>query len=226
VRDDARAILQRGIALAERGDLAGAIAAHESALAKDATLEDAHTNLISLYGRAKEWTKAEAHYQAAVRLGRDLGDAHYDYGVLLGMQEKWEAAAEAYRKALAANPLHVRAQNNLGEVFERQRRLEPALEAYRRAAEIQPLFRLARLNVGRLLLLLGKPAEAAVELEKIVEPRDAEAPRYMFALSAAYVRAGRKEEGVKWATDARQLALEHGQRELAAAIERDLARLK
>jgi tetratricopeptide (TPR) repeat protein len=142
------------------------------------------------------------------------------------MQEKWEAAAEAYRKALAANPLHVRAQNNLGEVFERQRRLEPALEAYRRAAEIQPLFRLARLNVGRLLLLLGKPAEAAVELEKIVEPRDAEAPRYMFALSAAYVRAGRKEEGVKWATDARQLALEHGQRELAAAIERDLARLK
>ena len=132
VRDDARATLQRGIALAERGDLEGAIEAHESALAKDPTLEDAHTNLISLYGRQKQWAKAEAHYQAALRLGGDLGDAHYDYGVLLGMQEKWDAAADAYRKALAANPLHVRAQNNLGEVFERQRQLE------RRARRLPP----------------------------------------------------------------------------------------
>jgi hypothetical protein len=40
------------------------------------------------------------------------------------------------------------------------------------------------------------------------------------------VRAGHRDEGVKWATDARQLAVEHGQLELAAAIERDLARLK
>ena len=32
--------------------------------------------------------------------------------------------------------------------------------------------------------------------------------------------------GIKWATDARQLALEYGQDELAAAIARDLASLK
>ena len=64
------------------------------------------------------------------------------------------------------------------------------------------------------------------EFEKIVDPRDMEAPRYMFALSVAHVRAGRKEDGVKWATAAKQLALEHGQTELAAVIERDLGRLK
>jgi hypothetical protein len=40
------------------------------------------------------------------------------------------------------------------------------------------------------------------------------------------VRAGRKAEGITWATEARNLALQFGQHELVAAIERDLARLK
>ncbi len=126
LRDDGRALLQRGIALAARGDLAGAIAAHEAALAKDPNQPQAHVNLISLYGRDKQWAKAEMHYREALRLGGDAADAHYDYGVLLGLQDKWEPAADAYQKALAANPLHARASNNLGEIFERQRKPEAA----------------------------------------------------------------------------------------------------
>lgn len=226
VRDDPRGILQRGIVLAERGDIPEAIAAHEAALARDPSLLQAHVNLISLYGRQGNWEKGETHYKAAVRLGGDLRDAHYDYGVMLGLQQKWDEAAAAYRTALAANPLHARASNNLGEIFERQRNVEAALGAYMRAVESQPTFRLARFNAARMLIGLGRTGEAVSHLEQIVEPRDAEAPRYLFALSVAYVRAGRKEDGIKWATEARALALQHGQQELAAAIERDLARLK
>ncbi len=77
-----------------------------------------------------------------------------------------------------------------------------------------------------MLIALGKPDEAAAELEKIAEPRDAEAPRYLFALGVAHLRAGRKEEGIKWSIDAKQLALQFGQTDLAAAIDRDLASLK
>ena len=226
VRHDPRGILQRGITLAERGDVPGAIAAHEDALARDPSLVQAHVNLVSLYGRQKNWAKGEAHYRAAVRLGGDLRDAHYDYGVMLGLQQKWEEAEAAYRTALEANPLHARASNNLGEIYERRRDVEGALAAYTRAVESEPAFRLARFNAARMLLGLGRTAEAVAHLERIVEPRDAEAPRYLFALSVAYVRAGRKEDGIKWAAEARALALQHGQQELAAAIERDLARLK
>ena len=43
-----------------------------------------------------------------------------------------------------------------------------------------------------MLIALARPDEAAIELEKIVEPRDAEAPRYLFALGVAHLRAGRK----------------------------------
>jgi tetratricopeptide (TPR) repeat protein len=226
LRDDAQTNLQRGIKLAEAGDLPGAIAAHEAALALDPSIAQAHRNLIGLYGRTRDWQNAEAHYRRVVALGSNLDDAHYDYGVLLALQERWDAAAEAYRKAIAVNPLHAHAHNNLGQLLEQRREIDAAAAAYRRAVEAEPTFRLARFNLGRMLIALGRTDEAVAELEKLTEPRDAEAPRYLFALATAHVRAGHRQEGIKWATDAKQLAAAHGQAELAAAIERELARLR
>jgi tetratricopeptide (TPR) repeat protein len=226
LRDDAETTFQRGLKLAEAGDLAGAIAAHEAALSRDPSIAQAHANLISLYGRIHDWAKAEQHYRAVVGLGFNLGDAHYDYGVLLGLQEKWEPAAAAYRQAIAVNPRHAQAHNNLGQILERQRELEAAAAEYKEAADSQPAFRIATFNLGRMLIALGRPDEAIRELGRLTEPRDAEAPRYLFALATAHVRAGHRDEGIKWAIDARELALQYGQQELAAAIERDLARLR
>ena len=77
-----------------------------------------------------------------------------------------------------------------------------------------------------MLIALGRPDDAARELRELTEPRDAEAPRYLFALSTAYVRAGRKDDGIRWANDARQLALQFGDTVLASAIERDLAKIQ
>jgi tetratricopeptide (TPR) repeat protein len=206
--------------------VAGAIAAHEAAIARDPAFAQAHANLISLYGRAGDWAKAEHHYRAIVVLGLNLADAHYDYGVILGLQEKWDLAAEAYRQALAVNPQLARAHNNLGQISERKSAIDDAAAHYRQAVEIQPSFRLARFNLGRVLLAQGRPGDAILQFEQLLEPRDAETPRYLFALATAHVRSGRKDLGIKWATEARQLALEFGQRDLAAAIERDLATLR
>src|SRR5207249_4206495 len=160
LRDDAQAQVRRGVKLAESGDLAGAIAAHEAALAREPSLAEAHANLISLYGRARNWAKAEEHYHAIVALGVDLGTAHYDYGVLLGMQEKWDLAADAYRQAISVNPLHAQAHNNLGQILERDHRIEAAAAEYRLAVESQPTFRTARFNLGRMLIALGGTTDA------------------------------------------------------------------
>jgi tetratricopeptide (TPR) repeat protein len=224
-RDDPRALVRRGVTLSESNDLDGAIKAHEAALAADPSLVEAHANLVNFYGRARNWPKVDEHYRAAVaaHAGADL---HYDYGVIQGLQERWEAAEDAYRRALAINPLHARALNNLGQLVERRRDFEAAAAEYRRAVDAQPTFRLARFNLGRALLALGRPAEAIGELEKLQQPRDAEAPRYLFGLATAHVRAGHKDEGLKLAIDARQLAIAHGQQELADAIDREIAKLK
>jgi tetratricopeptide (TPR) repeat protein len=226
IRNDARAELQRGVKLGEAGDVEGAITAHEAALVREPSLAQAHANLITLYGRARNWAKAEEHYQAVVKLGFSLDEAHYNYGVLLSMQDKFDAAADAYRKAIAANPQHAQAHNNLGSLLERQRNFTAALEEYRYAVDSRPTFRLARFNIGRMLLALGRPDEATVELEKLTEPRDAEAPRYLFGLATAHLRSGHRAEAVRWATEARDLALKHGDTALAATIERDLATIR
>ncbi len=226
LRDDAAANLARGLKLASAGDLPGAIAAHEAAIARNPSFAQAHANLISLYGQIQDWGRAEAHYRAVVALGVSLGDAHYDYGVLLGMQGQWDRAAEAYRLAISVNPQHANAHNNLGQILERQGLASAAADEYRQAVASRPDFRLARFNLGRMLIGLGNPREAIGELEKLTLPRDAEAPRYLLALATAYARAGDKALAIKWATDARQLALEHRQGELAAAIDRQLSTIK
>jgi tetratricopeptide (TPR) repeat protein len=226
VREDGAALLQRGLKKANAGDLAGAIAAHEAALERDPQLVQAHVNLISLYGRAGNFAAAEKHYRAVVVRGVDLAQAHYDYGVLLGMQDKWDAAAAAFRDALTVNPLHASARNGLGQVFERQQKFAEAEAEYRRAVDAQPTFRLARFNLGRMLLALKRPDEAIGVLERLTEPRDADTPRYLFALSTAYVRSGRIAEGLRRGTEARDLAAAYGQKDLAAAIERSLAMIR
>jgi len=226
LREDATALLQRGIRAADADDVAGAIAAHEAALERDPKLVQAHANLISLYGRAGNRAKAEEHYRAVIAGGVDLDQAHYDYAVLLGMQNDWEGAADAYRKAIAVNPNHVKARNNLGQILERQQKWQEAANEYRRAVEVQPTFRVARFNLGRMLMTLGRPQEAITEFERLTDQRDSETPTYLFALATAHVRSGHVAEGTRLATEARDLAREYGQSDLAAAIDRELARIK
>src|SRR5262249_57605300 len=83
LREDAAALVRRGVARADAGDLDGAIAAHEAALAVNPSFAQAHANLISLYGRQKNWAKADEHYRTLVALGENLPHAHYDYRLLL-----------------------------------------------------------------------------------------------------------------------------------------------
>ena len=225
-REDARALVQRGVALARSGDLQDAIAAHEAALARDPALLHARGNLVSLYGQARNYDKVEEHYRAALQGGYDGADLHYDYAVVLGLQERWEEAEAAYRRALTINPLHANARNNLGQLLERKRDLGGAATEYRLAAEAQPSFRLARFNLGRMLMALGRSAEAVSVFEGLQQPVDAETPRYAFALATALVRAGAIDRGLALARDAQRMAAEQGQPELAAAIARELERAK
>lgn len=226
VRNDAAARLKRARKLADEGHVLEAIAELERAVVQDPSLSVAHETLITLYGRERNWRKAEEHYRAALALGSNNAEIHYDYGVLLGLQEQWDASEAAYRKAVAVNPSYAEAHNNLGQVLERRRLFDDALVEYRRAIDSQPTFRLGRFNAGRMLIAVGRPAEAVGLLDDLVEPRDAESARYVFALSVANIRSGNRTEGLKWAAEARRRAAESGQEELAAAIDRELASIK
>lgn len=214
--------LAEGVRLGKAGDTTGSIREHEMALDEDPNLVQAHANLIALYGRLQAWDKAERHYRAAIALSPGLADVHYDYGVALSQQGRRNEAAEAFRKALEINPYHSRAHGNLGALLLTEGAREEAADHLRAALANDPANRLARFNLARLLGAQGRLGEAIEELHKILSPEDEETPRYLFALSAAYVRAGNREKGVLYGLLAKRKAEALGQSALAASIEKDL----
>jgi tetratricopeptide (TPR) repeat protein len=218
--------LAEGVRLAKEGDVEGARREHEAALAADPSLAQAHANLISLYGRLGRGAEAEEHYRSAVALSPGLAEAHYDYGVLLVQQRRTREAADAFERALAINPNYAAAHNNLGNMLEAEGRSAEAEIHYRAAIANDPTYRLARFNLARLLVAQRKHTEAIAELEKTLVPEDGETPRYLYALAAAWVRAGDRDKGLRYGKEAQEKAVALGQTELAATIARDLRSLE
>ena len=223
-RQDPAALVKRGQALAQEGQMEAAIAAHLEALRLAPTLGQVHVNLIALYGRTGRWDEAASHYRDAVKSDANPAEAHANFGEVLLAQRRYTEAATAFRQALAVTPSFAGAQNGLGMALEASGDRAGALAAYGQAVDDAPTLRIARFNRARLLVAAGRLPEAISDFERIQDPEDPETPRYRFALSAALVRAGQIERGRELGQSALRLARQFNQAELAATIERDLGR--
>jgi len=223
----AAAHLERGVQLEQVGRLKDAVAETEEALRLNPELVKAHINLLILYGRMGNREKAEEHFQAAIKLNpTQFPDAYYNYGVLLIMEGKLDEAEQAFRKALAISPSYAAAHNDLGNVLERQGKLAEAAAEYGKAIEGDPSFRRGHFNLGRLLINQHKYAEAIEQLLQTRTPVDEETPTYLYALGAAYGRAGDSANALHYLEQAKELAVERGQTALASEIEKDLEKVK
>jgi Flp pilus assembly protein TadD len=226
LREDARAHMGRGIAAWKAGRLDEAIAEHEEAVRLQPALAQAHANLIILYGHTKSSTAAaaaESHYRTVVALNSNLDEAHYNYGVLLMDLQRRDEALDAFKQALLVNPHNAPAHANLGLLLEMRQDISGAEEQYRLATQDDPTSRVNRFSHGRALVALGRLDDAIAELDKLQFPEDAETPRYRYALAAAHLRAGHRDQGLTLARAARALAERYGQTALVASIDRDLA---
>jgi tetratricopeptide (TPR) repeat protein len=218
--------LRKGIYLAEQGDLDGAVAEHEQALAADPRLAQPHIHLIRLYGRLGRPEKAEEHYRACVAIDPNLIDSHYNFGVLKTEQKKYAEASQAFRRVLELSPSHAEAHNNLGSRLLLEGRTDEAALHFRAAIESKPNYRLARFNLGRILANQGRFEEAISEFRHTLTPEDTDTPRYLYALAAAHVRSGDRAGGLKHMREALRLASAMGLQDLLPSIKRDLKTLE
>ena len=225
LKTGALARLERGIDLAESGQLQAAVEEHEAALAADPTLVQVHINLIRLYGTLNQPDKAEAHYRAAVALNPNLAEIHYNYGVLLANQRKTEEAAAAFRRAIELNPSHAEAHYNYGYLAMNAGRLDEAVKHFQAAIADKPDHRQARFNLGRAYVWQRRYSEAIEQLQQTLTPDDGETPRCTYALGAAYARAGNRAEALKYMTLAREKATGLAQLDLVTSIDKDLRAL-
>ena len=189
LRDDATPHVKRGLSLQKQGDVAGAIAEYEAAIAADSQLVSAHVNLIALYGRQQKWEQAEAHYRA-LEFGPVPAEAHYNFGICLAAQRKGAEAADMFRRALAVNPHHAGAESALGQLAEVEGRVDEAEASYRKAAAAAPGDPVIRFNIGRMLIARHQYRDAIAELDPLKSADHPDRPRFLFGLGTAYVLSG------------------------------------
>ena len=221
--------LKRGVALGEDGKLAEAIAEHEHALAVNPKLTQAQINLIQLYGRVGQSDKAEQQYRALIAVNPNLAESHYNYGVLLTGMGRIAEATQAFQRSLTLNPHHAESHYNYGVLIEREGKLNEAATHYRQAIANKPHYRPAHFHLGRILVNQSKFAEAIEQFQLTLtpeDPKDEDAPRYLYALGATYARMGEKTKALEHLRAALERARNLGQTQLAASLERDLRSLE
>jgi tetratricopeptide (TPR) repeat protein len=222
----ATSYLRRGLALADAGDLQGAIQQHLEAIQADPDEVQGYINLIQLYARVGENDKAVEAYQKAVSINPNRADCYYNYGVLMFDLRKLPDAEQAMRKALQINPYYAEAHDSLGYLLAMQGNFDKALDQYRKAVEERPDFRLARFHIGQILVNQGHYPQAIQEFQKIITPDDASTPGYLYALGATYARAGDQQNALVYMRKARDEAAERNQAQLLTSIKRDIANLE
>jgi Flp pilus assembly protein TadD len=80
--------------------------------------------------------------------------------------------------------------------------------------------------LGRLLVNEHHYAEGIEQLRQTLTPVDEETPTYLYALGAAYGRAGDSANALRYLEQAKEVAVAHGQTALASDIEKDLEKVK
>jgi tetratricopeptide (TPR) repeat protein len=111
--DDALANNNRGLELAEIGDLEGAVRHYRIAIQSQPGFTFAVVNLGVALGGQRRWPEAEAALREAVRLDPEFATAENNLGYALAMQGRWAEAIEHYRRAIDLDPQLALAHANL-----------------------------------------------------------------------------------------------------------------
>jgi len=167
--EGARIFIRMGSDLLEGGDLEGAIAAFREAVARDPEEELAQYNLgVSLVESGAPGAALE-HLQRAVELDPEFRDAQFNLGKLLANMDLLEEAAHHFHRSFEIDPRDSEARLEWVLVEGRRDRGSEAvaeLEAEGKADPGNPTIDLA---LGVALTGAGRPAEARVHLERVVE---------------------------------------------------------
>lgn len=224
--ESALAHMDRGLSLADAGNLQGAIQQYLVAIQLEPKNVQAYINLIQLYARIGETDKAVDAYHKAVAINPNRADCYYNYGVLMFRLRKYSEAEQATRRAIQINPFYADAHDNLGVLLAMQGQFDKALAQFRKAVEDRPDSRLAHFHIGQILVAEGKYSEAIQEFQKTLTPDGASTPGYLYALGATYARAGDRKNALLYMRKAQDEAAARNQTQLLARIKQDIAKLE
>lgn len=167
-----------GVALGQRGDLNGAIAAHREAVRLAPTDATAHNNLAIVLRQLGDADGAIAACREAIRLDPEFAPTYDTLGISLQRKRDLDGAIEALREAIRRDPQYARAHNNLGTALNEKGDRDGALAALREAVRLDPYYATAYSNLGSVLQAKGDLDGALVALREAVRFNPSSLPAY------------------------------------------------
>jgi predicted TPR repeat methyltransferase len=185
-----------GIAYARDRRTAAALEAYRRAVSLRPDFAAAHVNVGSALRDAARWDDAVRAYATAVRIDPNLAVAHHALGTALRESGRPNDAIASYRRALQLDPASAaEVHNDMGLTFARAGDVPSAEAHLRQAIALKPLDPKPRRNLGRLLLRLGRAADAADVLAQLAGAGAAPADVH-HDLAVALAQLGRLPEAI------------------------------
>jgi tetratricopeptide (TPR) repeat protein len=162
-----KSIMDRAVALHQRGKLDEAETLYRAALAERPDLFQAHHLLGVVFLQRSDLERALAYIDEAIRIEPRFPDAHHSRGKILDELGRRAEAVASYERALAAvdaalkrTPRLAHAHHTRGKLLEELERPEEAVESYRAALRFDPEHPEALSNCGLALYDLERIDEA------------------------------------------------------------------
>ncbi len=155
-----------GLAFQAKKQLDEAITCYRRAVELDPGLAQTHTNLcLALMARGLP-EDAITCCRRAIDIDPKNVAAHINLGRALLTTRRLDEGIACLRRAVALDPKHALAHTNLGLAFRMKGQPEQALAAYHKAIDSDPKYAQAQGARGRVLLTLGRFAEARQSLQR------------------------------------------------------------
>jgi tetratricopeptide (TPR) repeat protein len=207
--------------LEKQGNKEEAIRVVRASLKMRPDLSNTRCDLATLLLEKGLYAEAQTELEEGLILHPHDAELYFLLGSALARQRKDEAAEEQFAQAALLAPADARSHFQWALALADQHRMREAIGQYRAALQIQPDFANALNNLAWLLASNSDPqfrdGPEAVRLASracaLTRTNDA---LKIGTLAAACASTGRFEEAVAWAQKAREVALDHGQTNVAA----------
>ncbi len=164
--DNARAHVNIGVLLEQRGHVEEAIEEYRIALAMDPDYADAHYNLGVAQLRLNRAGEAEQAFGNAIRLSPGDAPAQVNLGNVYYQRGDWDAAAKAYAEALRIAPGDQDARLGLARTLVRKSQFDEAVVEYQRVLQSNPNSAVIHLDLGNAYIRKGDFPAAVKEFRE------------------------------------------------------------
>jgi len=166
------------------------------AIELDETNAEGHAALANLLFLEMNFTESEKEFRRAIELNPNYATAHHWYGnSLLASLGRFDEAIAEGKHSVELDPLSLINNADLGSTLMVARRYDEAIAQLQRTLALDANFYYAHWNLGEVLYYNGDLAGCIRECEKARSLE--EDPEALGLLAQAYIKTGRKAEGLK-----------------------------